>query len=99
MADNRSSYHPSPIDTSHVTVSGDLRGLIERLSENVHELWSKKRMAEGWRYAAERDQARKLTPLLVPYSKLPESEKEIDRQIVLGTLKAMLALGYRIEKP
>jgi hypothetical protein len=99
LAVDRSTYRPKPIDTSHVTVSKELRSLVERLSENVHDLWSKKRMAEGWRYAPERDQERKLTPLLVPYDELPDAEKEVDRRIVVGTLKAMLALGYRIEKP
>jgi ryanodine receptor 2 len=32
----------------------------------------------------------------VPYEQLPESEKEYDRQSAMGTLKAILALGYRI---
>ena len=36
---------------------------------------------------------------LVPYSELPESEKEYDRRTALGALKLILALGYRIEKP
>jgi hypothetical protein len=34
----------------------------------------------------------------VPYQELPESEKEYDRQMAMETLKAIIALGYRIEK-
>jgi hypothetical protein len=34
----------------------------------------------------------------VPYDQLPESEKEYDRKMATGTIKAILALGYRIEK-
>jgi len=34
----------------------------------------------------------------VPYENLSESEKEYDRVMVNETLKAILALGYRIVK-
>jgi hypothetical protein len=33
----------------------------------------------------------------VSYEELPESEKQYDRITVLGVLKTILALGYRIE--
>jgi hypothetical protein len=33
---------------------------------------------------------------LVPYEELPESEKFYDRAVVTETLKAALALGFRI---
>jgi len=35
----------------------------------------------------------------VPYDELPESEKEYDRVTAIGTLKAILKLGYRILPP
>ena len=38
------------------------------------------------------------TPLLIPYRELPDAEKRYDRELALETLKAVLALGYRIEK-
>jgi ryanodine receptor 2 len=34
----------------------------------------------------------------VPYSELPEAEKEYDRITALETLKTIIKLGYRIEK-
>jgi hypothetical protein len=34
----------------------------------------------------------------VPYEELPESERTYDRNAVMETLKAIAALGYRIEK-
>jgi hypothetical protein len=34
----------------------------------------------------------------VPYADLPESEKEYDRNSVVETLKAILTLGYKIER-
>ena len=34
----------------------------------------------------------------MPYDDLPASEKEYDRNAALETLKAIIALGYRIQK-
>jgi hypothetical protein len=38
-------------------------------------------------------------PDLVPYTQLPEEEREYDRATVVETLKTILALGYRILPP
>ena len=93
-----STYNPKPIDTSAIELSRDLLDLTEQIAENVHEVWSAGRIAEGWTYGEKRDDKLKQTPCLVPYSMLPESEKEYDRQTALNTLKLVIALGYRIEK-
>jgi ryanodine receptor 2 len=91
-------YQPKPIDTSRVTLSGDLLDLRERLAENAHDIWAKRRMAEGWTYGPKRNDAAKKHPDLVPYASLPESEKEYDRSAAMETLKAIIAQGYKIEK-
>ena len=93
-----STYDPKPIDTSKIELSSDLLGLTEQIAENVHEVWSAGRIAEGWTYGEKRDDQLKQTPCLVPYSMLPESEKEYDRKTALNTLKLVIVLGYRIEK-
>jgi RyR domain len=94
----RMSYKPAPIDTSRVKLSGDILRLTEELARNAHELWAQERIAQGWRYGAERNDARKEHPSLVSYEELPEAEKIFDRNTAMGTLKAILALGYRIVK-
>jgi len=91
-------YIPKPIDASKVALPGDLVDLTERLAENAHDLWAAERMAQGWVYGPRRDDSAKTHPDLVPYRDLPESEKEYDRKAAMGTLKAIIALGYRIEK-
>jgi hypothetical protein len=75
-----------------------IRALGELLAKNAHDLWAKERIAHGWCWGPKRDDGQKHHPCLVPYEMLPESEKEYDRQAALGTLEAILALGYRIEK-
>ncbi|MBQ3285463.1 MAG: Ryanodine receptor Ryr [Ruminococcus sp.] len=92
-------YNPKPIDTSSVELSSELTELTEKLAENVHDIWAQGRIKEGWTYGKERNDALKQTPCLVPYDELPESEKEYDRNTAVSTVKMILAMGFRIEKP
>lgn len=43
-------YTPKPIDTSDVFLPEELVALTEKIAENVHDVWSAGRMAEGWIY-------------------------------------------------
>ena len=92
------TYRPQPINTSSIELSTDLLELTEKLAENAHDNWAKLRIAEGWTWGEERDDAKKKHPDLVPYSELPESEKEYDRNSAMETLKAITTLGYKIER-
>jgi len=89
-------YEPRPIDTSSVTLPDDLIGLTEALAKNTHDIWAQQRMAEGWTYGPERDDAHKRHPGLIPYPDLSESEKEYDRRTAMQALKAIVAMGYTI---
>ncbi len=92
------TYTPDPIDTSNISLPADLDALIDYLAKNVHDVWASRRLAEGWTYGPSRDDNRKEHPCLVPYDALMESEKEYDRATVDETLRAIIALGYRIER-
>ena len=91
-------YKPNPIDTSKVELPEELLELTEKIAENVHENWSVGRIADGWIYGEARNDEKKTTPCLVPYSELSDGEKEYDRVTALQTLKLIVALGYKIEK-
>jgi RyR domain len=93
------AYTPQPVETSSAELSPDILELTEQLARNAHEVWARERIAQGWRFGKERNDARKEHPCLVPYEQLPESEKVYDRNAALETLKAIQALGYRIVKP
>lgn len=71
--------------------------LREILARNSHDLWARRRLSEGWRYGPKRNDKTKEHPSLIPYEELPESEKEYDRSAALDTLKAIVAMGYKIE--
>lgn len=91
-------FNPKPIDTKDIILSPELQDLTEKIAENVHNVWSKNRIKEGWTYGEKRDDIKKETPCLVPYSELPETEKDYDRNTALETLKVIISLGYKIEK-
>ncbi|MDX2289325.1 MAG: RyR domain-containing protein [Hyphomicrobiaceae bacterium] len=93
-----SQYIPRPIGTSHVQLPPDLIALTETLAENTHDTWARRRLADGWTHGPARDDDKKQHPSLIPYADLSESEKDYDRQTALETLKAIIALGYRIER-
>jgi len=92
------AYSPKPIETSQVRLAEDLLRLTERLAENSHDTWAKLRLEQGWTYGPKRDDAAKKHPDLIPYADLTDSEKQYDRNASMETLKAIVALGYRIEK-
>ena len=68
------------------------------MAQNNHDHCARKRIDEGWRYGAERNDSRREHPDLVPYERLPESEKEYDRKTVIEALKAIIALGFEVSK-
>ena len=105
MADNaqkimekKEIYTPRPISTEGVALPEELCALAEELARNVHEVWAQQRIRQGWTWGAERDDAKKTHPCLVPYEELPEEEKEYDRNTSIGTLKLILKLGFKIRQ-
>ena len=91
-------YTPQPVDVSDVVLPAELDALIEALSKNVHEVWAKNRIEQGWTYGETRNDALKQHPCLVPYEELPEVEKKYDRDTVIGTLELICKLGFKITK-
>ena len=98
MKENKLDYIPEPMDLSLVDLPESLIQLSERIAENVHEVWAKARIDEGWTYGEKRDDIHKKHPCLVPYNELPEEEKEYDRNTAMNTIKMVKKLGFRIEK-
>ena len=91
-------YVPQPIDTNDVVLPKELEQLVEKMSENVHDVWAETRIKQGWKYGEQRDDNKKTHPCLVPYKDLPDEEKEYDRNTSIGTLKLILTLGFKISQ-
>jgi len=92
------TYTPKTIDTSQITLTVDLKELVERLARNNHDHWAQMRIDEGWQFGASRNDMERTHPNLVPYDQLEDSEKEYDRKTVVEALKTIINLGYEIRK-
>ena len=95
---SKTNYIPQPIDTSDIQLPEELNPLLEAMAKNVHEIWAKERLAQGWTYGKKRDDALKHHPCLIAYEDLPEEEKMYDRNTSVETLKLILKLGFKIKK-
>ncbi len=91
-----SEYIPKPIDISSVRLLAEIEDLVELLAEYAHDIWAAQRMEQGWVHGSQRCDKSKTHPCLVPYSDLPDSERQYDRNAATGTLKAIHAMGYSI---
>ena len=98
MKKEHNTYIPKPVDTSQVELSEDLLELAEKMAENVHDVWAKTRIEQGWTYGTERNDDEKKHPCLVPYDQLPEEEKVYDRNTSIETLKFIINAGFEIKK-
>lgn len=89
-------YTPRPIETNDIVLPKELEELTEKIAENIHDIWAAGRIKEGWTYGEKRSDDALTTPCLVPYSELPDSEKEYDRNTAVGTIKLIIKQGYKI---
>jgi hypothetical protein len=55
----------------------------------IHEVWMKERLAEGWRYGPVLDPVKKTSPCLTSYLELPDKDKMKDH-IFIAIVKAFL---------
>lgn len=69
---------------------------IERLAEMEHGRWNAERLLDGWRFAPQRDVARKLSPHLIPWQDLPDDVKQWDRAAVREIPALLELVGLRI---
>lgn len=96
MKDNK--YIPQPIDTSTIELPEDVLDFTEVLSKNIHEVWAKQRIDDGWEYGEKRNDRLKQHPGIIPYEELSEAEKVYDRNTAMETLKVISKLGFTIKE-
>lgn len=93
---NNNTFNPIPVNLDNIELPTTLSPLIEQIAENVHDVWAKSRLDEGWTFGNERNDKKKTHPCLVPYKQLPEIEKNYDRNTVINSIKLIIKLGYQI---
>lgn len=49
---NPFNYNPHPVDMTNLTLSREMQNMAERLADNAHDIWAKKKKEElitcGW---------------------------------------------------
>jgi len=89
-------WRPRPVDTTDVRLPDNVAGLVEQLAEHAHDTWAVARLAQGWSYGRRRSRWHKRHPCLVAYADLPESEKQLDRDMAVETIKLIMCLGFEV---
>ena len=92
------TYTPHPVDLGDIELTPQLEQLREAIAENTHDVWAASRIQEGWTYGPVRDDKLKKHPDLIPYSELPEGEKQYDRDTAMNTIKLVIKLGFDLVK-
>lgn len=95
-AKTANGYNPQPINVEDIDLDANLVELTEAIAENAHDIWARARMDEGWTYGPVRNDELKQHPDLLPYSQLPDGEKEYDRIMAMNTLRLVRRLGFDI---
>lgn len=91
-------YDPRPVNLDDIEITDDLMELREAIAENAHDVWAVARIKDGWTFGPERNDTLKHHPDLIPYSALPDGEKEYDRLMALNTIKLVKKLGFDLVK-
>jgi hypothetical protein len=70
---------------------------VDRLAQAEHLGWWAERVANGWTYAPERDNARKRHPLLIEWSRLSPADQDKDRSGARSIPDLLEVAGFKAE--
>nr|CAI5848298.1 unnamed protein product [Callosobruchus analis] len=87
------NYNPRPVDMTNLTLSREMQNMAERLAENAHDIWARKKKEELNTCGGG------VHPQLVPYDLLTDKEKKKDRERSQEFLKYMQYMGFKLHRP
>jgi hypothetical protein len=71
-------------------------GEVEQLASLEHDRWMDVKRAQGWELGPRRDNAKKITNLLVPFEDLPKQEADKDREFVRAVPALLASVGLQL---
>ena len=89
-------YTPDPIETKNTELPKALEPMLDKIAENLHEIWAFNRIQGGWSFALVRDDQKKQNPSLTSFERLPESLRTFNMTMVEQNLRTIIALGYHV---
>ena len=69
---------------------------VEFLAREEHDRWIEERMRAGWVYGPTKDEERKISPYLVPWSELDDGIREYDRDPVREIIGLVESAGLAV---
>jgi len=69
---------------------------IEFLAEKEHEAWVDERVRKGWAYGSARNDPEKIHDCIVPWSRLPEAQREKDRNAIRALPPILAKVNLKI---
>lgn len=69
---------------------------VDYFAEQEHDAWMAERNASGWSKGEFVDAEKKITPYLVPYDKLPEDIKQLDRDTIQNIPALLGRIGMAV---
>jgi len=69
---------------------------VELLAEMEHDRWVRERLARGWIYGPTKSIQKKTHPYLVPWAKLSEEAKDLDRDAVRAIPALLARARYQV---
>jgi hypothetical protein len=83
-------------DTPFTSVEAFDDSTILLLAQTEHIRWMNERIASKWVYGPERDDVKKIHPLLVPWEKLPKEEQQKDIDVAKNIIPLLNGIGLRV---
>jgi hypothetical protein len=80
-------------------VRGLLKNNLELLARMEHDGWQEQKRKDGWTYSPVRNDDLREHDLLIPYDRLPEEQKDKDRQAIRDYPDLARLAGFRIVRP
>jgi hypothetical protein len=86
------------VSAGQVSLARFTEAEVEIMAEMEHARWMIERLGEGWTFGEKRDVAKKISPYLVPWNRLPEDVKEWDREMVRRIPEFLAAVGVEVRR-
>ncbi|KAI6237110.1 hypothetical protein M3Y95_00230500 [Aphelenchoides besseyi] len=94
-------FIPTPIDIAHIQLPSFATEIQDKFAENLHALWTMRKIDLGWTFGEHRSEQSRRHPCLTDFEHLPEAEKQYNMNLAADTMKTIEALGYHmvVDKP
>lgn len=71
---------------------------VDQMARQEHDLWRQWKQTNGWHLGETRDDLEKTNPDLIPWEKIPEIERQKNRNFIREIPSLLAGMGFQIDK-